>query len=85
MVEVPQNSRSYFTVSSETPPTLKARSRIYTPQEQGGPVIPPGTGFPFIASYDSQGNSGGILNSLFFLLMLSRLMPSVDTSDVLID
>jgi hypothetical protein len=22
-------------------------SRIYIPQEQGGPVIPPGTGFPF--------------------------------------
>jgi hypothetical protein len=21
--------------------------RIYIPQEQGGPVIPPGTGFPF--------------------------------------
>jgi hypothetical protein len=29
--------------------------RIYIPQEQGCPVIPPGTGFPFIASYDSQG------------------------------
>jgi hypothetical protein len=29
--------------------------RIYIPQEQGDPVIPPGTGFPFVASYDSQG------------------------------
>jgi hypothetical protein len=29
--------------------------RIYIPQEQGGPVIPPGTGIPFVASYDSQG------------------------------
>jgi hypothetical protein len=30
-------------------------SCVYIPQEQGGPVIPPGTGFPFVASYDSQG------------------------------
>jgi hypothetical protein len=37
---------------------------IYIPQEQGGPVIPPGTGFPFVASYDSQGCSGGILTRL---------------------
>jgi hypothetical protein len=45
--QVPQNSRPYFTVSSETPPTGGPGSRIYIPQEQGGPVIPPGTGFPF--------------------------------------
>jgi hypothetical protein len=38
--------------------------RIYIPQEQGGPVIPPGTGFPFVASYDSQGCGGGILTRL---------------------
>jgi hypothetical protein len=30
-------------------------SRIYIPREQGGPVIAPGIGLPFIASYDSQG------------------------------
>jgi hypothetical protein len=34
------------------------------PKEQGGPVIPPGTGFPFVASYDSQGCGGGILTRL---------------------
>jgi hypothetical protein len=28
---------------------------IYIPQEQGGPVIPPGTGSLFVASCDSQG------------------------------
>jgi hypothetical protein len=38
-------------------------SRINIPQEQGGPVIPPGTGFPLrrllrLASYDSQGYGG---------------------------
>jgi hypothetical protein len=37
---------------------------IYTPQEQGGPVIPLGTGFPFAASYYSQGYGGGILTRL---------------------
>jgi hypothetical protein len=41
-------------------------SRIYIPQEQGGPVIPPGTGFPLrrllrLASYDLRGYGGGIL------------------------
>jgi hypothetical protein len=46
--EVPQNSRPYFTVSFETPLTWRARSPYFCiPQEQGGPVIPPGTGFPF--------------------------------------
>jgi hypothetical protein len=41
-------------------------SRIYIPQELGGPVIPPGTGFPLrhllrFAPYDSQGYGAGIL------------------------
>jgi hypothetical protein len=39
-------------------------SCIYISQEQGGTVIPPGTGFPFVASYDSKGYSGGILTRL---------------------
>jgi hypothetical protein len=38
--------------------------RIYFPQEQGGTDIPPGSGFPSVASYDSQGYGGGILTSL---------------------
>jgi hypothetical protein len=38
--------------------------RIYIPQEQDSPVIPPGTGFPFVASYDSQGYSAGIRTRL---------------------
>jgi hypothetical protein len=38
---------------------------MYIPQEQGGPVIPPGPMFPFVASYDSQGYSGGILTRLY--------------------
>jgi hypothetical protein len=37
-------------------------SRIYIPQEQCGPVMPPGTGFPFVYFYGSQGSGGGILS-----------------------
>jgi hypothetical protein len=42
-VEVPQNSRPYFTVSYETPPTWRVRFPYLYPLELGGP----GTGFPF--------------------------------------
>jgi hypothetical protein len=37
--------------------------RIYIPQEQGDPE-PRALGSLFIASYDSQGHGGGILNRL---------------------
>jgi hypothetical protein len=43
--------------------------RIYIPQEQGGPVIPLGTGLPFVASYDSQGYGGSILTILTILII----------------
>jgi hypothetical protein len=46
-VQVPQNSLPYFTVSFDTPQPGGSTPYIYIPQEQGGPVIPPGTGFPF--------------------------------------
>jgi hypothetical protein len=47
-VGVPRYSRPYLTVSdSRLPQPGWPGSRIYIPQEQGGPVIPPGTGFPF--------------------------------------
>jgi hypothetical protein len=42
-IKVPQNSRPYFTVSSETPPTWRAGSPYLYPPRTGGPVIPPGT------------------------------------------
>jgi hypothetical protein len=47
------------------PQPVRPGSRIYIPQEQGGPVIPPGTGFPLhrllrLASDDLQGYDGGI-------------------------
>jgi hypothetical protein len=39
-------------------------SPIYIPQKQGGPVIHPALGSLFVASYDSQDYSGGILTCL---------------------
>jgi hypothetical protein len=48
MVRVAQNPKLYFTVSSETPPTSRARFPYLYPQEQGGPVITPGTGLSVI-------------------------------------
>jgi hypothetical protein len=40
-------------------------SRIYIPQEQGVPVIPPGTGFPFLSPLTTRRDyGGGILTRL---------------------
>jgi hypothetical protein len=46
-VEVPQNSRPYFTVSSETPQTWKARSLYLYPPGTGWPSYTPGHWVPF--------------------------------------
>jgi hypothetical protein len=47
-VLVPRNSWPNFTVSdSRLPQPGGSGPRIYIPQEQGGPVIPPGIGLPF--------------------------------------
>jgi hypothetical protein len=47
-VRVPRDSWPYFSVSdSRLPQPGGPGLRIYIPQKQGGPVIPPGTGFPF--------------------------------------
>jgi hypothetical protein len=43
---------------------------IYISQEQGGPVIPPGTKFPFVNPYNSQGYGGGILTKAKFKVTL---------------
>jgi hypothetical protein len=45
-IRVPQDSWPYLTVlDSRLPQTGGPGPRIYIPQEQSGPVIPPGTGF----------------------------------------
>jgi hypothetical protein len=47
-VPVPRDSRPYFTVSDSRLPQLGGPGpRMFIDQEQGGPVIPPGTGLPF--------------------------------------
>jgi hypothetical protein len=47
-VRVPRNSWPYCTVSdSRLPQPGGSGSRIYIPQERGGPVTAPRTGFPF--------------------------------------
>jgi hypothetical protein len=47
-VGVPRDSWPYFTLSdSRLPQPGGPGPRIYIPQEEGGPVIPPGIGFPF--------------------------------------
>jgi hypothetical protein len=45
--EVPQNSRPYFTVSSETTPTWRARSLYLYPPRTGWPSYIPGHWVPF--------------------------------------
>jgi hypothetical protein len=48
-IRVPQDSRPYFAISdSRLPQPGGPGSRIYIPNEEGGPVIPPGTGFHFL-------------------------------------
>jgi hypothetical protein len=48
-VRVPRDSWPYFTVSnSRLPQPGGPGPLIYIPQEEGGPVILPGTGFPFL-------------------------------------
>jgi hypothetical protein len=47
-VRVPRDSWPYFTVlDSRLPKPEGPGPRIYIPQEQGGPVLPPGIGFLF--------------------------------------
>jgi hypothetical protein len=46
-IRVPSDSWSHFTVSDSRLPTWRGRSPyLYPPQDKGGPVIPPVTGFP---------------------------------------
>jgi hypothetical protein len=54
----------FYCLRFEAPETWGPGPRIYTPQEQSDPVIPPGTGFPFLHSYDSKGYGGVIRTSL---------------------
>jgi hypothetical protein len=60
-VRVPRDSWPHFTLSdSRLPQPGGPGPRIDIPHEQSGPVIPQVRGSIFVASYDSQGYSGGI-------------------------
>jgi hypothetical protein len=48
-VEVPQNSRPILPSHLRLPQPGGPGPRIYIPQEQGGLVIPPGTGLPLLS------------------------------------
>jgi hypothetical protein len=52
-VRVPLNSQTFDSLQLRRP-----GPHIYIPQEQGGSVIPPGTGFPCCHLYNSQGSGG---------------------------
>jgi hypothetical protein len=66
---------------------LEGQVHVFISQEQGGPVKPPGTGFPFVASYDSQGCGGGILTHLYtgraVLVEAGLASLSISASDLL--
>jgi hypothetical protein len=62
---IPAELRPYFTVSSETSPTRRARSPyLYPPRNRVAQLHPRALGPLFVASYDSQGYDGGILTRL---------------------
>jgi hypothetical protein len=60
-VEVPQNSRPYFTVSSETPPTWRARSLYLYPPGTGWPSYTPGHWGPFLSPLPTRRAQNGSL------------------------
>jgi hypothetical protein len=57
-IEVPQNSRPYFTVSSEIPPNLERQVPVFiSPGNRVAQLYPRALGSIFVASYHSQGYS----------------------------
>jgi hypothetical protein len=53
-IEVPQNSRPYFTVSFEIPPTWRARFSYLYPPGTGWPSYTPGHWIPFMSSFTTR-------------------------------
>jgi hypothetical protein len=68
----------FYCLRFKTPPTWRARSLyLYLPRT-GWPSYTPGTGFPFVFSYDSQGYGGGVWTPFTrAALSISRLWPSL--------
>jgi hypothetical protein len=64
-LEVPQNSRPYFTVSFETPPTWRARSPYLYPPGTEWPSYTPGHWVTFLSPLTTRRDyGGGILTRL---------------------
>jgi hypothetical protein len=61
IVQVAQNPKPYFTVSSETPPTWGQAPVFISPRNRVAQLYPRALGSLYIVSYDSQGYGGGIL------------------------
>jgi hypothetical protein len=91
-VRVPWNSWLHFTVSNSrlTPPGVSG-PRIYIPQEQGGPVISPGTGFAFrrllrLAGlrwrYSNQPSHGPHTQRIFHSCLFSRCQVNTVSTEL---
>jgi hypothetical protein len=61
--EVPQNSWPYLTVSSETPPTWRARFPYIYPPGTEMPSYTPGHRVPFLSPLTTRGDYGGSILS----------------------
>jgi hypothetical protein len=93
-VRVPRDSWPHFTVSdSRLPQPGGSDPRIYIPQEQGGPVVPPGTEFPFrrllrLAGlrwrYQTPPPHGSEPSSKLFPLITPRHGPTENTALLLL-
>jgi hypothetical protein len=76
-VEVLQNSRPYFTVSSEIPPKLEGQVPVFiSPRKRVAQLYPRALGYIFVASYGSQGSGGGILTRLHTGLLRCMFVPT---------
>jgi hypothetical protein len=84
-VQVPRDSWPYFTFSdSGLPLPGWPCPRIYITQEQGGPDIPPGTGFPFRRllrlarlrwRYSTPTSWGGLKTEFFYKYVKMQFVP----------
>jgi hypothetical protein len=72
---VPRNSLPYFTVSDlKLPQPGESGFRIYIPQERDGPVMRPGTGFPFRRLLRFAGLRWRHSNRLYSVILLTLLV-----------
>jgi hypothetical protein len=72
---VARNPSPYFIISSETPLNLEDQVPIFiSPGNRVAQLYPRALGSLYVASYDSQGHSGGILTRLRFVKLVTEIM-----------